>query len=131
LRKHHCAHQKATSKVTTPRDINVIEVVVTNNYNVVMNVSVRELKAKLSRYLKDAKAGRDVVVTSRGRPVGRLLAIPEQSAEEPAGEELLRRLKLISGVRVGNGGKPLGAKRPIKIRRGQKTLAEMVLEDRG
>jgi prevent-host-death family protein len=105
--------------------------VVTNDYNVVMNVSVRNLKAKLSRYLKDARAGRDVVVTSRGRPVGRLLPIPEQPAEEPAGEELLRRLKLISGVRVGTGGKPLGARRPIKKRRGQKTLAEMVLEDRG
>ena len=104
---------------------------VTNNYNVVMNVSVRDLKAKLSRYLKYACAGRDVVVTSRGRPVGRLLAIVERPAEEPAGEELLRRLKLISGVRVGSGGKPLGAKRPIKIRHGQKTLAEMVLEDRG
>ena len=104
---------------------------VTNNYNVVMNVSVRDLKARLSRYLKDARAGRDVVITSRGRPIGRLLAISEQPAEEPAGEELLRRLKLISGVRVGSGGKPLGAKRPIKIRHGQKTLAEMVLEDRG
>jgi prevent-host-death family protein len=96
-----------------------------------MNVSVRDLKAKLSRYLKDARAGRDVVVTSRGRPVARLLAISEQSGEEPAREELLRRLRLIAGVRLGAGGKPLGAKRPIRIRPGQKTLAEMVLEDRG
>lgn len=96
-----------------------------------MNVSVRDLKAKLSRYLKDACAGRDVVVTSRGRPVARLLAIPEQSSEEPAREELLRRLKLISGVRLGAGGKPLGAKRPIRISPGRKTLAEIVLEDRG
>jgi prevent-host-death family protein len=94
-----------------------------------MNVSVRDLKANLSRYLKDARAGRDVVVTSRGRPVARLLAVPEQSAE-PAGKELLRRLRLISGVRVGSGGKQLGASRPIKIGRGQKTLAQMVLEDR-
>jgi prevent-host-death family protein len=106
-------------------------VVVTNNYNLVMNVSVGDLKARLSRYLKDARAGRDVVVTSRGRPIGRLLAIPEQTDEDLAGEELLRRLELISGVRVGTGGKPLGAKRPVKIRRGQKTLAETVLEDRG
>ena len=28
-----------------------------------MNVSVRDLKAKLSRYLKEARAGEDVVVT--------------------------------------------------------------------
>jgi prevent-host-death family protein len=96
-----------------------------------MKVSVRDLKANLSRYLKDARAGRDVMVTSRGRPVARLLAVAEQSSEEVVGEELLRRLKLISGVRLGSGAKPLGAKRPIKIGRKQKTLAEMVLEDRG
>jgi len=96
-----------------------------------MNVSVRDLKAKLSRYLKDAEAGKDVVVTSRGRPVARLLAIAENGAERPSSEELLRRLKLLPGVRLGTGGKPLGAKNPIRIRPGQKNLAEIVLEDRG
>jgi prevent-host-death family protein len=96
-----------------------------------MNVSVRDLKAKLSRYLREAQAGHDVVVTSRGRPIAHLLAVPEDDAEKPAGEELLRRLKLLPGVRLGTGGKPLGAKSPIRIRSGQKSLAEVVLEDRG
>jgi len=96
-----------------------------------MNVSVRDLKAKLSRYLRQAHAGQDVVVTSRGRPVARLLALPEDDPEKPSGEELLRRLKLLPGVRLGTGGKPLGAKKPIRIRPGQKSLAEIVLEDRG
>lgn len=95
-----------------------------------MKVSVREFEAKLSRYLNDARAGRDVVVTSRGRPVARLLAVAEDTTEEPARDELLRRLKLIAGVRLSTGGKPLGAKRPIRIRPGHKTLAETVLEDR-
>jgi len=96
-----------------------------------MKVPVRDLKAKLSRYLRQAQAGQDVVVTSRGRPVARLLAVPEDAAKEPSGEELLRRLKLLPGVRLGAGGKPLGAKNPIRIRPGQKSLAEIVLEDRG
>ncbi len=96
-----------------------------------MKVSVRDLKAKLSRYLKDACAGRDVVITSRGRPVARLSPVLEEAGEEPTAEELLRRLKLVPGVRLGTGGKPLGAKRPLRIRTGQKTLAEIVLEDRG
>jgi len=95
-----------------------------------MHVSVRDLKAKLSRYLKEARAGQNVVVTSRGRPVARLLAVSEDAAEEPSGEELLRRLKLLPGVRLGAGGKPLGAKSPIRMRRGQKNLAQIVLEDR-
>jgi prevent-host-death family protein len=97
---------------------------------VVMNVSVRDLKAKLSRYLKEARAGQNVVVTSRGRPVVRLLAFSEESAERPSGEELLRRLKLIPGVRLGTGGKPLGARSRMRMRRGQKSLAQIVLEDR-
>ena len=96
-----------------------------------MNVSVRDLKARLSRYLREAHAGQDVVVTSRGRPVARLLAVSHDDAEKPSGEELLRRLKLLPGVRLGAGGKPLGAKNPIRIRPGQKSLAEIVLEDRG
>jgi prevent-host-death family protein len=55
-----------------------------------MNVPVRDLKAKLSRYLKDARVGRDVVVPSRGRPVARLLAAPGEVGGEPPGHELLR-----------------------------------------
>jgi len=96
-----------------------------------MNVSVRDLKAKLSRYLREARAGRDVVVTSRGRPIACLLAVADDGGERPSGEELLRRLKLLPGVRLGEGGKPLGARRPIRIRAGQKSLAQIVAEDRG
>ena len=96
-----------------------------------MNVSVRDLKAKLSSYLREVHSGRDVVVTSRGRPVARLLAVPDNGAEKPSAKELLRRLKLLPGIRLGEGGKPLGAKSPIRIRPGQKSLAESVLEDRG
>jgi prevent-host-death family protein len=96
-----------------------------------MNVSVRELKARLSRYLTVARAGRDVVVTSRGRPIARLLAVGDEAREEPEREELLRRLRLIPGIRMAAGGKVLGAKRPMRIRSGQKSLAETVLEDRG
>ncbi len=95
-----------------------------------MNVSVGDLRAKLSRYLKEACAGRTIVVTSRGRPVARLLAVSEEGAERPSSDELLRRLRLVPGVRMGTGGKPLGAKRPMRMRRGHKSLSQIVLEDR-
>jgi len=80
--------------------------------------------------LKEARAGQNIVVTSRGRPVARLLAVPDEAAEKPSGEELLRRLRFIPGVRLGTGGKPLGAKSPMRMRRGHKSLAQIVLEDR-
>lgn len=49
-----------------------------------MKVSVREFKAKLSRYLKDARKGCDVVVTSHGRSIARAIAVAETDSEEPS-----------------------------------------------
>jgi len=95
-----------------------------------MKVSVRDFKTHLSRYLKDARAGRDVVITLRGQPIARLLPLAEEVGVELDQDELLRRVKLIPGIGLAGGGKPLGAKKPIRIRPGQKTLAEIVLEDR-
>jgi len=43
--------------------------------NVVMDVGVRELKARLSHYLDLAQGGQDVVVTEHGRPVARIVGI--------------------------------------------------------
>jgi prevent-host-death family protein len=95
-----------------------------------MKASVRDLKARLSQYLERASAGEDVVITSRGRPVARLLAISETANGELPPAELKRRLRLIPGLVAGAGGKPRGSARPIAIGKGQKTLAELVLEDR-
>lgn len=39
------------------------------------HASVAELKARLSEYLRTVKAGGEVVVTDRGRPVARLLPV--------------------------------------------------------
>ena len=35
-----------------------------------MNASVRDLKSRLSRYLRQVQRGETVVVTSRGKPIG-------------------------------------------------------------
>lgn len=44
-----------------------------------MDVGIREFKARLSHYISEAQSGNDVVVTDRGRPVVRLVAIHSQS----------------------------------------------------
>ena len=96
-----------------------------------MEVPVREMKNNLSKYLKLVQAGEDIVITSRGRPMARLIA-PAGDIETAvtSREELLKRLKSIPGVVVGAGGKLKGASRPIRIPPGEKSLAEIVLEDR-
>ena len=96
-----------------------------------MKASVREVKWNLSKFLLRAKAGEQLIVTSRGKPVARLLGViaePVQKKLAPA--EVARRLKAIPGMIPGEGGKPRGSRRPPRVKAGQKTLARVVLEDR-
>ena len=96
-----------------------------------MKASVRELKGQLSHYLQQVVAGEEVIVTSRGRPIARLIRVAPQSTErEPSQAEVRRRLAAIPGIILPSGPKPVGAHRPPRIRKGDKTLAQIVLEDR-
>ncbi len=52
--------------------------------------SIAELKAKLSEYVARAKAGEDVVITDRGRPVARLVPLAGEAAVEARVAELVR-----------------------------------------
>jgi prevent-host-death family protein len=49
-----------------------------------MNGSVRELKARLSRYLRRVQQGEEIVITHRGQPVGRILPIVQEQATTEA-----------------------------------------------
>lgn len=62
-----------------------------------MTVGVAELKAKLSEYLSRARAGEEVVVTDRGRPVARI------GPAEPAVDEHLAELQRAGVVKIGTG----------------------------
>jgi prevent-host-death family protein len=56
-----------------------------SSYNQVMEVAtstevgIRDLKNGLSKYLERVRAGEEVIVTDRGRPVARLSAIDEST----------------------------------------------------
>ena len=87
-----------------------------------MHISVREFKNHLSKYLKLVRGGEAVIITSHKRPIARLI-----SMETDESDDLLTRLTSIPGV-IWRGGKPAGA--CVAIADGEKTAAEMVLEDR-
>ena len=93
-----------------------------------MQVSIREMKNGLSKYLKLVQTGRDVVITDRGRPVARLTLVAR--TPEKAEAEEIKRILALPWVRPGNGKKLKGASKPIRLKPGDKTAAEMVLEDR-
>lgn len=87
-----------------------------------MEVSVREFKSHLSSYLARVQDGEELVVTSHKHPVARVIGVP---ADVPAG--IMRLLQ--TGQAEWHGGKPSGGRtRPVIS---GKTMAEMVLEDRG
>jgi prevent-host-death family protein len=86
-------------------------------------VGVRELKNRLSFYLKRVMGGERIEVTHRGKVIA--LLIPARTNKAP--KELLTLVE--EGLASWGGGKPLGSSKPAKIR-GQ-PLSELVLEDRG
>jgi prevent-host-death family protein len=64
-------------------------------------VSVSELKAHLSRYLRDVRRGGEVQVLDRGRPVARLTGL---RADEPAPDDDDRDRLVRAGIlRPGSG----------------------------
>lgn len=88
-----------------------------------MEVSVRELKANLSRYLHLVKtSGEAVIVTSRDIAMAKLTPIPDSTL--PGLQRLAHE-----GVIRWNGGKPKGGKSRPKI--SGDSAASRVLRDRG
>ncbi len=85
-------------------------------------ISVRELKERLSYYLRMVREGETVVITSRGTPVVRLV---------PAGRALQQQL---SGLRDAGliewSGQKLRLSPPSAKARQGKSVSEILVEDR-
>lgn len=83
---------------------------------------VRDLKNKLSHYLREVKKGRSIVITERGKIVATIVP-----AQERATAEKLQKLAR-SGLGTWRGGKPKGASRAVVVK--GKPVADIVLEER-
>lgn len=46
-------------------------------------VNVHEAKTQLSRLLKEARAGKEVVIAKAGRPIARLVPIADEEPRQP------------------------------------------------
>ncbi len=95
-----------------------------------MTASVRQLKSQLSKYLRKARAGEDVVITSRGRPIARLVPLHEEEGKLSL-EEIDRRLAQIPGIILSRRKGPIRLPKPIKFKKRGKSVSEIILEDRG
>jgi prevent-host-death family protein len=89
-------------------------------------IGVRELKTQLSRTLRQVKAGETVVITERGKPIGRI--VPLETSSEDRLQELIE-LGLVAWNGQKFGARPRGLS-PARVK-GTVTVAELLLEDRG
>ena len=85
-------------------------------------VNVRELKARLSHYLRLAKAGEVVEITERGVPIGRIV---------PVAAPIEDRL----GAMVRSGFLEWDERRlprtaPVARARGSRSVADLLIDDR-
>ena len=90
-----------------------------------MTVSVRDLKNRLSEYLRRVRAGERLVVTERGRPIAEVYPL---SRRRLSAEESRRRLVEAGDLTPGRG-RPLGGITPLRVR--GRPISETLLEDRG
>jgi prevent-host-death family protein len=85
-------------------------------------VSVRELKSRLSHFLRLARSGESVVITDRGVPVGRLVPIEQDLDERIAALRAARQLQW--------SGRRLAPRKPaVRIPAGR-SVADLIVEDR-
>lgn len=85
-------------------------------------VNIRELKSRLSHYLRLVRGGESVVITDRGVPVGRIV---------PIGQDLAQRIEAMreAGL-VQWSGEKLARRKPVVKVAGRRTVAELLVKQR-
>lgn len=87
-----------------------------------ITVGIKELKNRLSHYLREIKKGGKIVITEREKVIAAI--VPVERADEDS-----RLLSLVKeGFAIWKGGKPVGSRHPVKIT--GKTVSEIVIEER-
>ena len=87
-----------------------------------MRVGTRELKNKLSEYMRRVKAGETIIVTEHGKSIGQIVPI------KPTIDERLRAM-VGAGQAEWNGQK-LKPYQPTARNKGGRLLSDLVVEDR-
>lgn len=85
-------------------------------------VSIRELKSRLSHYLRLTRKGESVVITDRGVPIGRIV---------PMGQDLDQRLAAMRATGQAQwSGRKLIHRKPVAKLRGRGSVAQLIVQDR-
>ncbi len=85
-------------------------------------VGVRDLKNRLSKYLREVKKGRSIVITERGKPIGQI--IPKTSSMDDRVEMMIN-----AGFLEWNG-KKLEHYEPDVINRSSRLVSDILVDMR-
>jgi len=87
-----------------------------------LRVGTRELKTKLSEYMRRVKSGQTIVVTEHGKPIGQIVPV------KASVEERLRAM-VATGLAEWDGQR-LKPYKPTAINHGDRQVSDLVVEDR-
>ena len=87
-----------------------------------MRVGIRELKSKLSKYMRWVKSGQTIVITERGKPIGQIVPFKVSLEERMQG-------MVAAGLAEWDGQK-LKPYKPLAVNRGERQVSDMVVKDR-
>ncbi len=96
---------------------------------IMLTVGIRELKNRLTHYLRLTYKGERIVVTDHGKPVAILHELTEVEADAPP-EECLAAASAGGMVRLPQPGASLDLKAKPVVHKGR-SAAEMLVEERG
>lgn len=83
---------------------------------------IRELKAHLSAYLRQVKSGRTITITERGNPIGQIV---------PVAQPIKKKLERLAQAGIVSwSGKAPAHMKPVAESKGDRTVSDLVLEDR-
>ena len=85
-------------------------------------VGTRELKNRLSQYLRRVKSGETIIITERGEPIGQIVPIQVDLAS--------RLIKLAEAGVVEWNGQTLPAYKPKAVNHSDRLLSDLVAEER-
>ena len=87
-----------------------------------VTVGVRELKTHLDNYVQQVKSGMTLVIVDQGEPVGRI--VPMKPSLE------VQMLELAEAGLIAWNGRKLATTVPMVQRQSERTVAELLLENR-
>jgi len=87
-----------------------------------LRVGTRELKTRLSEYMRRVKAGETITVTEHGKTIGQIVPI-RATIEE-------RLQAMVAAGQAEWNGQKLKPYRPKAINKGNRQLSDLIVEDR-